>query len=99
MPCLGLGSLRSLLLLSFSKTVHLLRNLRSYSGEGGNHESDVAGEPVLLPLTYPRCRGVYIVPGPNYIWSIDGHCTLDGVLKFMLLSMHVLDTSSGCISG
>jgi hypothetical protein len=24
-----------------------------------------------------RCRGEYIVPGPNYIWSIDGYCKLE----------------------
>ena len=24
-----------------------------------------------------RHRGSYIVPGPNYVWSIDGHCKLD----------------------
>ena len=56
---------------------HLLRNLCSNSREGGNHGSDVAGEPVLLPLTYPRCRGEYIVPGPDYIWSIDRYCKLE----------------------
>jgi hypothetical protein len=26
-----------------------------------------------------RHRGEYIVPGPNYLWSIDGHCKLDFV--------------------
>ena len=24
-----------------------------------------------------RRRGAYLVPGPNFIWSIDGHCKLD----------------------
>ena len=24
-----------------------------------------------------RHRGEYIVPGPNYIWSLDGYCKLD----------------------
>lgn len=24
-----------------------------------------------------RRRGAYIVPGPNYIWSVDGHCKLE----------------------
>ena len=24
-----------------------------------------------------RRRGAYLVPGPNYIWSIDGHCKLE----------------------
>ena len=24
-----------------------------------------------------RTRGQYIVPGPNFIWSIDGYCKLD----------------------
>jgi hypothetical protein len=24
-----------------------------------------------------RCRGEYITPGPNFVWSIDGYCKLD----------------------
>jgi hypothetical protein len=24
-----------------------------------------------------RHRGEYVVPGPNYLWSVDGHCKLE----------------------